>query len=242
MKRLVMMIALIGFGMPAVADDAGSKEVDQQVLGAWQLDFTAPDGVHRNPIVIVGRQYKSYVAWYVADGEPQPFKNVQLQGDKLVGTIAPQEHPDITVTCESKLKAADQCEGKATFRNKDGSDSGQWSFTGKRMAMSSFDEVMKWELSFTTPDNESHKATVTVVSKSGKYYAWYSSADHELPARSISVQGDRVEVKMAAESQEGTPVEVTFRGTVVGDEVKGDAEYRINNETGSFPFQAKRAS
>jgi len=243
MKRLVMMtIALVCFGMPAAADEAGSKEVDQQVLGAWQLDFTAPDGVHRSPIVVVGRQYKSYVAWYVADGEPQPFQNVQLQGDTLVGTIAPREHPDITVTCESKLKAADQCEGKATYRTKDGSDSGQWSLTGRRIPMSSFDEVMKWKLSFTTPDNEQHEATVTVVSENGKMYAWYSSEDHELPARSISVQGDRVEVKMVAETQEGAPVEVTFRGTVVGDAVKGDAEYRLKDDTGSFPFQAKRVS
>ncbi len=243
MKRLVMMtIALACFGMPAAADQAGSKEIDQQVLGAWQLDFTAPDGVHRNPIVVVGRQYKNYVAWYVADGEPQPFKNVRLQGDKLVGTIAPRERQDVTITCESTLKAMDQCEGKATYRTKNGSDTGQWSFTGKRIPMSSFDEVMKWELRFTTPDNEPHEATVTVVSLSGKMYAWYSSKDHELPARSISVQGDRVEVKMVAESPEGAPVEVTFRGTVVGDAVKGEAEYRLQDDTGKFPFQAKRVS
>jgi hypothetical protein len=242
MKRLVMMIALIGFGMPAAAADTSSKEVDQQILGAWHLEFTAPDGVHRNPIVVVGRQYKSYVAWYVAEGEPQPFKNVQLQGDKLVGTITPKEHPDVTVTCESKLKATDQCEGKATYRTKDGSDSGQWNFTGKRIPLSSFDEVMKWELSFTTPDNKQYKANITVVSKSGKMYAWFSSEDHELPARSISVEGDRVEVKMVAESPEGAPVEVTFRGTVAGDEVKGDAEYRLKDDTGTFPFKAKRVS
>ncbi|MBM4091621.1 MAG: hypothetical protein FJ276_19665 [Planctomycetes bacterium] len=242
MKRLVTMIVLIGFGMPAAADDAGSRDVDRQVLGAWQLEFTAPDGVHRNPVVLVGRQYTSYVAWYVADGEPQPFKTVQLQGDKLVGTITPKERPDVTVTCESTLRAADQCEGKATYRTKDGSDSGQWGFIGKRLAMSSFGEVMKWDLSFTTPDDKQYEAAITVVSKNGKMYAWYSSDDLELLARSISVEGDRVEVKIATETPEGVPVEVTFRGTVAGDDVTGDAEYRLNGETGTFPFKAKRAS
>lgn len=243
MKRRVMMtMALACFGLTAAAHEVGSKEVDQQILGAWQLDFTASDGVHRNPIVVVGRQYKNYVAWYAAGGDPQPFQNVQFHGDKLVGTIVPRERPDVTITCESTLKAANYCEGKATYRTKNGSDTGQWSFTGKRIPMSSFDEVMKWELRFTTPDNERHEATVTVVSRSGKMYAWYSGRDHELPARSISVQGDRVEVKLVAESPEGAPVEVTFRGTVVGDAVTGEAEYRLQNDSGRIPFQAKRVS
>ena len=63
-----------------------------------------------------------------------------------------------------------------------------------------------------------------------------------VPGPPVSVQGDRVEVKMVAETPDGASVEVTFRGTVVGDEVKGDAEYRLKDDTGSFPFQAKRVS
>ena len=243
MKRLVVMvIALACFGMSAAAGEAGSNDVDRQILGPWQLQFTAPDGVPHAPTVIVGRQYKKYVAWYIGDKEPQPFQGVELQGDKLIGTITPQERPDITVTCEAKLKADDQCEGTARYRSKDGGDTGSWGFNGKRMALSSFEEVMKWNLSFVTPDNEQHAATVTVVSKGDKLYAWYSDPDHELPARTLSVQGDRVEMKMSGESPEGARVEVTFRGTLVGDEVQGNAEYRLQDQSGSFPFKGKRTS
>ena len=203
MKRLVVLMTVACLVMPAAVGKAGSNDVDQQIVGAWQLQCTTPDGVQRTPIVIVGRQYQKYVAWYIGDKEPQPFENVQLQGDKLVGTITPQEQPDITITCESALKAADQCAGTATYRSKDGGATGSWGFSGKRMTPSSFDEVMKWKLSFVTPDNEQHEATLTVVSKSDKFYAWYSDKNHELPAHSLTVQGDRVEMKLSGESPEG---------------------------------------
>ncbi len=243
MKRLVMMtIALACLALPAVADEAGTKEVDQQVLGAWRLAFTAPDGVHRNPVVVVGRQYKSYVAWYLADDVLQPFQNVQLQGDRLVGTITPKERPDVTVTCEATLKATDQCEGKATYRTKDGADTGQWNFTGKRIPVSSFDEVMKWKLNFTAPDNHAYEMMVTVARMGDKMYAWFSGEHYEMPAQSVSLQSDRVEVKATAAAPDGGSVEVTFRGTVIGDEVQGEAEYRLTYSTGSFPFKAKRVS
>jgi hypothetical protein len=242
MKRAALFVAFACLAMPVAAGDAGSKDVDRQIVGAWKLEFTAPDGVHRNPIVIVGRQYKTYTAWYVDGKEPQAFRDVQLQGDKLVGTIEPQEHPGITVTCESKLKAEDQCEGTATFKTKSGGDTGSWTFTGQRIKLSAFDDVMTWKLTFATPDQKSHEATLTVVSKNGKFYAWISTPDHELPARDVTVEGDRVELKLAADTPEGKKVEVTLRGTLSGDEVQGTAEYRVQGETGTFPFKAKRTS
>jgi hypothetical protein len=242
MKRLVMLMAVACLVMPTAVGKAGSNDIDQQIVGAWQLQCTTPDGVQRTPIVIVGRQYEKFLAWYIGDQEPQPFENVRLQGDKLVGTITPQERPDITITCESTLKVANECAGKATYRTKSGSDTESWTFTGKRLTPSSFDEVMKWQVSFVTPDNEQHEATVTVVSKSNKFYAWYSDKNHELPARTLTVQGDRVEMKMSGESRDGTRADVTFRGTIAGDQIQGNAEYRLQDQTGTFPFKAKRAS
>jgi hypothetical protein len=241
MKRLVMMTALACLALPTVVV-ADSKEIDQQIVGAWKLDFTAPDGVRRTPIVVVGRQYQKYVAWYVEKDQPEPFQNVQLRDDLLVGTISPQERPDITVTLESRLAAPDRCTGTARYRSKDGSDSGSWNFTGQRVNPSSFDEVMTWKLSFTTPDYQQHSPTITVVSQGDKLYAWYSGKDHELPATAISVDGNRVEMKISAVSPEGSPIDVTFRGTVNGDEVSGNAEFRMPGDSGGFAFKGKRAS
>ncbi|MHB8971593.1 MAG: hypothetical protein ACYC3X_18510 [Pirellulaceae bacterium] len=49
-------------------------------------------------------------------------------------------------------------------------------------------------------------------------------------------------MSMTTETPEGAQVDVTFRGTVSGGEVKGTAEYRTGDDSGSFPFQGKRAS
>lgn len=242
MKYFVMTMTLACFALPLAAQGADHSEVDRQVLGAWQLQFAAPDGVQRTPVVVVGRQYDSYLAWYVNDDKLQPFRDVRLEGDRLVGKIRPQEEPDVTVSCEASLKADDCCKGTATYRNAADGASGSFAFTGERVPLSSFDDVETWKLDFVTPDNQQYSATVTVVSKDGKLFAWYSDPEHELPACSVSVEGDQVEMKMAAESPKGTPVEVTFRGTASDDEVQGNAEYRVGGDSGTFPFKAKRAS
>jgi hypothetical protein len=241
MNRFVMGTALACFLMPALVK-ADSSDVDRKIVGAWKLQFTTPDGVQRTPFVILGRQYSTYVAWYIGDKQPEKFRDVQLKGDTLVGTINPQEHPGITVTLESKLQGENQCVGTATFRSSDGQDTGQWTFRGQRMTPSTFDEATTWKLNFVTPDNQKYEPTITVVTEGGKMYAWFSGRDHELPARSITVQGDNVVMSMTAETPEGAQVDVTFRGTVSGDEVKGMAEYRLGNDSGSFPFLGKRAS
>jgi len=236
-----MLTAIACLASPAVAARADSDDVDKQILGAWKLEFTTPDDVARTPVVIVGRQYEKYIAWYVGDDEPEAFTNVQLKDDTLVGTIKPKERPDVTVTLEAKLKAEDECEGIGRFTSEDG-DTGSWNLTGKRIGLSEFDEVMTWKVSFTTPDEKQHAPTVTVVEKDGQFYAWYSGKDHELPALKLTVDGDQVEMKMVADSAEGAKVDVTFRGTVDGDSIKGNAKFRIEGESGSFPFTGERTS
>ncbi len=241
MKRFAMLTVVAGLVFPALAQ-ADTSEVDRQVLGAWQLKMTTPDGESRSPIVIVGRQFSKYVAWYIGDQGPEAFQNVVLKGESLTGTLKPAEHPGVEVTLESRLTADNQCTGTAKFRGQNGGDAGSFNFKGERMPLSSFDEVSTWKLQFTSPDNEKHDATITVVAKGGKHYAWFSGRDHELPARSISIDGDKVVATMTAETAEGAKVDVTFRGTVSGDQVRGTADYSVEGQTGNFPFEGKRAS
>jgi len=242
MKRFLMWTALVCFAMPAWVRAESSDDLDRQILGVWTLELTDPEGVRRTPAVIVGRQYQKYAAWYISSDQPEAFRDVQRKGDILVSTIQPQEFPNVTVTLEAKLTADDKCAGIATYRDNNDGDTGTFSFTGQRMTLSAFEDVTTWKLRFVSPDQEQHEPTITVVTKQGNMFAWYSSRDHQLPVRSISVQGDSVVVSMTAESAEGKPIDVTLRGTVTGETVTGTAEYRIGSDSGSFPFQGKRAS
>lgn len=241
MQRFAMLTMAVCLILPAWAQ-ADTSDVDRQIIGPWQLKMTTPDGQSRSPVVIVGRQYSDYVAWYVGDQGPEAFQNVALKGETLVGTLSPKEHPGVEVTLESKLTGDNKCAGTAKFRSKNGGDAGSFEFKGERLVMSSFDDASTWQLQFTAPDNEKHEAKITVVSKGGKHYAWYSGRDHELPAKSISIDGDKVVATLTAETEEGAKVDVTFRGTVNGDQVKGTADYNVEGQTGSFPFEGKRAS
>ncbi len=241
MKRFVTLIALVCMTIPAVALQADTSDVSKQIVGAWQLKMTTPDGEHREPIVLIGRQYDAYVAWYVGNDGPEAMKNVQLKNDLLVGAIEPKEQPGMTVTLEARLQGEGACEGVGKYKSTYG-DSGNWKFSGKRLSSSSFDEVSTWKVGFVTPDYEKHTATVSVVAKGDQFYAWYSGKDHELPARAVQIDGDQVTLKLSAETRDGAKVDLTFRGNVTGNTVKGNAEYELEGDTGSFPFTAKRAS
>jgi hypothetical protein len=242
MKRWVLWAVLFCLAMPVPAWCQANKDLDPQILGAWTLDLTDPEGVHRAPMVIVGRQYDKYFAWYLGNDQPEAFRDVELRGETLAGTLQPKEFPSVTLTVEATLAADNKCSGTAKYREANTGHSGSFRFTGQQLSLSAFDEVMTWKIHFMAPDNKKHEATVTVVTKDGKMHAWFSGRDHELPARGITVDGDRVAVNVSAQTEKGQPVEVTFRGTVAGDTVRGDAEYRIGAESGSVPFQGRRES
>ena len=55
------------------------SDTDKQILGVWQLQFTTPDGAAREPLVAVGKQYGQYVAWSMVNGQPEPFRSVELR-------------------------------------------------------------------------------------------------------------------------------------------------------------------
>ena len=210
MKRIVLTTVLVCIALPAMVVRADSNDVDKQILGAWKLEFTTPDGVERTPLVLVGRQYDKYAAWHVGDNRIEPFTGVQLKDDILVGTIKPQEEPNVTVTLEATLTAEDRWGGTGKYKADDG-ETASWEFTGKRVCLSSFDEVETWVLSFVSPDDERHSPSITVFSKNGNLHAWYSGKDHKLPASKLTVDGDQVEMTISAESVEAKKVKVNGR-------------------------------
>ena len=233
MKYLLAMAAVALFALPS--DAATTKEI----VGVWKLDFTTPDDVKRTPTILIGRQHQTLVAWYVEKDKPEAFKEVRLKNDALLLTIRPEERRDATVTLEAKLKKDGTCFGTGTFLSDDG-DTGTWEFKGSRMPLSELGDVETWNLSFVTPDGQQRKAEVTVLSKNEKLYGWYSSQEYELAAKKITIEGDKVVMSMTVKTLEGSTVDVTFRGTITGDRVAGQAEYDLEGETGSFSFNGRR--
>ncbi|MCA9189149.1 MAG: hypothetical protein R3E01_00145 [Pirellulaceae bacterium] len=228
----------------AVAETATADFVatTKQVIGAWKLDFTTPDDVHRTPIVIVGRQHDQLVAWYVENEQPESFKKVALEGEQLVLTIRPKTRPEVEVTLKAQQGSSeDKCTGTATYRADDGG-TGSWPFTGARLTPDQFDGTEAWNINFVAPDGERHDATVTVLEKDGRLYAWYSGRDHELPASKMEKNGDAVVLTVEAKTADGTDVKVTFNGKVANDRVSGTANFDLGGETGSFSFEGRRKS
>lgn len=239
--RTLCLIAVLAF----VATPTRGAELDdavKDIIGPWKLEFTTPDDVERAPMVVVGRQNDDLVAWYIEKGKPEAFKEVRLEDETLLLTIVPEERGgEVTVTFAAKLKEEGKCHGEAKYTT-DSGDSGTWDFTGERIKPSSADEVSKWNLSFVTPDDKQREATVTVVARGETLYGWFSSKEHDIPASKVVKNGDSVELTISTKTAQGSKVDVTFRGTVNGDSVKGDANYDMGGETGSFPFTGTRKS
>jgi hypothetical protein len=221
-----------------VAWSADADDIDEQILGGWQLKMTTPDGEYREPLVLVGRQFDRYAAWYVGEQGMEPMKDVQLKDDVLVGNITPKEQPDVSVTLEARLTEKDTCQGVGKYRDANGEE-GSWDFTGKKLSLKAAGEVSKWQLISTTSNGEKYKATLMVVARGDEMYGWFSGEDHELPIPKITVDGDQVTMKMSAETREGEQVALTFRATTDGESASGNVEYTVDGgESGSVPFTA----
>jgi hypothetical protein len=242
MKRFVlfaMTLVCFAFSSPLHADQR--SDADKQILGVWQLQFTTPDGTAREPVVVLGKQYDQYVAWSIVNGQPEPFRSVELRDEKLICTIDPSEQPDVTVTLECSLSGDNRCTGTGRYRSKNGGETGEWKLTGKRFNRADFDEYSEWKVSFEIPDNGSQSAVVTVVSRDGKQYAWYQGRDHDLPAREFVLDGDRVEMVVVGELEGGEDVEATFKGVLSGASVTGDVTIKAGGQQGSFPFKGSQS-
>jgi len=216
-----------------------AAEIDDDVkaaLGGWKLSITTPDGVDRTPTILLGRQNDELVAWYVENEKRQPFKSVKIEGESIVFSFRPKEREDIEVTLKAKRKEKGQCVGTASFKDEAGEVT-EVEFSGKQIKPADFDEAQTWTLKFTTPDDKQHEAEVIVLMKGDKTYAWYTSEKYDIPAKKLTIDGEKVAMEMSIKTPEGATVDVTFRGTVAGEQVSGDVEYDVEGNTGSFPYE-----
>ena len=244
MRSFLSIAMLCAAFLPAVAASPDTNEVAseaEEIVGAWQLEFTAPDGVKRKPIVLVGRQNQDFVAWYVEDDTPEPFKQVKLTDDALVLTIRPDEQQNVQVTLRAKLEQDGVCVGQATYRADDG-DTGSWKFKGRSMTAADVEEAQQWRIQFNSPDGQQREALVTVVQRKEKLYAWYASQEFDLPAQEFSMRDNEVVMLVAAKMPGGQSIEVRFRGEIDDDRIEGEAEYDMDGETGRFAFAGNRKS
>lgn len=222
------------------ASAADIQAIAPDVVGAWRLTFTTPDGVERTPTVVVGRQHEELVAWYIDKGEPQAFKNIAVNDDSLELTIVPREkNGKVTVKLVAKADGDNRCTGKGDYCLADG-ETGTWDFRGERVDPADLPHVAEWKLKFTTPDGENHEPTIHVFEKGDALYAWYLSSDYELLAKSLKVEGDQATLSIAAKTADDAKVDVTFCGKIDGALVDGTADYNLDGERGSFPFSGKQ--
>lgn len=224
------------------ADPTEVESAAKDIVGVWKLDFVSPEGERLTPMVVVGRQRQEFVAWVAENEELQAFEEVCLKGESLVATLKPKQYDgNVTVTLEAGLERKDVCRGEAKYASTDG-DSGAFDFTGERIPVSKMDGLVQWNLSFMTPDYERHEGLVSLVPVGDKEYGWYSGKDYELPIFKASSKDGKLVLSVAAQTEDGDKVEVTFQGTVEGDRVKGTADYKMEGESGSFAFSGKLKS
>lgn len=239
MRLLAITTLMASLVLTATAADFEPEAKD--IVGAWQLKYTTPDAGDKTSAIIVGLQNGEFAAWHmddgIAEGNVEAVKKVEINDNTLELTFRPQSRDDqVEVTLTAKLDKQDVCSGVAKYTADDG-ETGEFKFTGKRLGESDFDDVQSWKLNFTGPDDIERTPTVMVGSLGEQLFAWYSHENYELPATNITLTDDKVAMSISAQMPDDQTINVTFTGTVNGDQVKGEAEYELAGETGSFDFE-----
>lgn len=152
MKLLSMIVVVAGITLPLNA--AGIDEAASEVVGGWRLEFTTPEGEVRSPMVVVGRQYREFVAWYVSGREPEKFSEVELEGEELKLTIQPQEFGgEVKATLVARLTDSDTCAGTIKYAENYG-EQGEFNFKGNRIDLQEFEEKQTWKIDFVDPNGD----------------------------------------------------------------------------------------
>lgn len=235
--KLLVSLGLLLLGA-ASASAANENAIAPQVVGAWQLDVSTPDGVDRSPIIVVGRQHDELLAWYIDEGDPEAFESVRVSGDSLELTIVPREQGgNATVKLIAQANGPDRCYGDLEYRLTNG-ETGTCEFTGKRID-AELNRVARWSLSFTTPEGEHHDSTLDVFEHGDTLYGWYTGDDYKLLAKSLTVEDDQAKLAISAKLADGSIADVTFQGVIDGTSVSGDALYDVEGDRGSFQFTGR---
>jgi hypothetical protein len=236
--NLFSIMAIFALAAPATGQ-VDVKEVSKDVVGAWKLDFMTPEYERRTPIAIVGRQRDEMVGWYVGAKGIEPFSKVQFAEDALHLTIKPKEYNgEVTATLVARLEKPGASAGTIEYADISG-DKGTIKFTGKKITLDSFEDVFEWELDFVTPDQIQRRPRVTAVMHEEKLYGWYSSEEYELPVTKLTNEGDDVVMELSAKTADGEKIDLTFRGVLGGNQISGEAEWKMEYDSGSFPFTGR---
>jgi hypothetical protein len=239
MRLFAITTLVASLVLPAVAADFEPEAED--IVGAWQLKYTTPDAGDATSAIIVGLQNGEFAAWHMQEGiekgDVEEVKKVEIKGNSLELTFRPKSRDgQVEVTLTATMEKQNACSGVAKYAADDG-ETGEFKFTGKRLGEADFDEVQAWKLKFTGPDEIERTPTVMVFSQGEQLFAWYSSEGYELPATNITATDDKVEMSISAQTPDDQTIDVTFTGTVNGDQVKGEAEFDLAGETGTFDFE-----
>lgn len=242
MRLFLITTLLVSLVVPATAADFEPETKD--IVGAWRLKYTTPEAEDKTSAIIVGLQNGELAAWFmdygIAEGNLEAIKTVEINENSLELTFRPKNRDDqVKVTVKAKLEKQNVCSGVVVYAADDG-DTGEFKFTGKRLVESDFDEVQNWKLKFTGPDEIERTPTVMVATRGEQLFAWYSSEGYELPATGITLTDDKVAMSISAQTPDDQTIDVTFNGTVNGDQVKGEAEFDLAGETGTFDFQGSQ--
>jgi hypothetical protein len=238
MRLFAITTLMASLVLPAVAADFEPEAKD--IVGAWRLKYTTPEAEDKLSAIIVGLQNGEFAAWFMGEGitkgDVQPIKKVEIKDDTLELTFRPKSRADqVEVTLKAKLDKKDVCSGVVEYAANDG-ETGEFKFTGKRLGEADFDDAQAWKLKFTGPDEIERTPTVMVGTLGEQLFAWYSSEGYELPATNITLTDDKVAMSISAQTPDDETIDVTFTGTVSGDQVKGEAEYELAGQTGTFDF------
>ena len=239
MKRLLTLLAVSAcVALPARASDLKSDVAE--AVGAWKIAYDAPDRGPTTSLIVLGRQHEELDAWLVTEDGWQPFDDVQLSGDAVQLSIKPEQYyGDVTAKLEARPSGPGACQGTIAYDEAAG-QSGTIRFVGEQLKPESFEQASTWRLHFASPDGVQRRPLVTVVEARGKLYGWYSDADYELPATSVTIDGRNVTMKATAKTRDGEKVDVTFHGVLDGDAVSGTAKWSTKNDSGSFAFAGEQ--
>ncbi len=226
------------FGGQTGTVDITATKAGVDVAGHWNIVASSPDGQSFEPSIDLeqsGGDVKGKFNWI--DGTQIDVTGGKLTGNELVCPVSIDFGGQaMTVTFKGQVDG-DKMTGTADYDL--GGQTGTIDFTAERGAAAS-PLVGTWNFTLSSDDGQTFDTSLEVKQDGDALSGQYKGPLGEAATKDLKLDGDTLSFSVVRE-RDGTEFTTSFKGTVSGDSVSGEASFDAGGQSRSMKFEGKKA-
>jgi hypothetical protein len=212
----------------------------EDVVGTWDFEFTAPDGNKYEPKYMISTNAGKLSGTVSANESSMDLKNVKLADNKLTFDYAIDYNGSdlaLKYTCHPR---GHKMVGSCSY-SVDGNE-GTFDVSGKKQVLAKQLQAMvgAWNCAVTGPDGIDYNPILTVQEEDGKLTGRIATNELDMAIKEIVLKDGKVTFDFTTEHENEGSVKLTWVCSVDGDDLRGKVKFQVAGQDGEIDVTGTR--